>query len=293
MPSETRFNFKNGVSTWIGNLVKTLPAQNIIQSETPKIARTENGFAIRYAEEVLLVDKVVFACHADDLCQHYADVLSEQQHRILSTVKYANMLSIAHCDIKYLPVDSTDFSAYNCLVKDASDDKNTDYTITYNCNEHQNLSNGGNNFEGAADYFFVTVNPTQKIDDQYILRDTDGHPLIKEFSRNVCDFDLLQAQEQLKGEQGKNSVYFVGGYTNGIGLHENCLVQSAGIAKKIASAFQIRSKPFNDQQGCKAETITSCRKKILRAPATRLNQTGRVAADPGKPASPGVGTVEL
>jgi uncharacterized protein len=247
MSSETRFNFNKGASSWIANLVKAIPAQNIIQSESPKIARTENGFEIRYAQQVLSVEKLVFACHADDLCQHYAAVLCEQQCRILSTVKYAKMLSVAHCDIKYLPVESTDFSAYNCLVKDAACDKNTDYTITYNCNEHQNLSNGGNNTEGASDCFFVTVNPTQKIEDQYILRDTDGQPLIKEFSRNICDFDLLKVQEQLEGQQGKNNVYFVGGYTNGIGLHENCLVQSAGVANKIGSAFQILSKPLNVQ----------------------------------------------
>ena len=232
-PSSVRFNFKNGASSWIENLAKAIPAQKIIRSETPKIIKMENGFAIHTSHAALFADKVVFACHADDLCHHYADVLSEKQRQILSKVKYAKMLSVAHCDVKYLPVNRTDFSAYNCLVKDASGDKNTNYTITYNCNEHQNLSNGGVNSDGEADCFFVTVNPTHTIEDQYILRDTEGKPLIKEFSRNICDFDLLRAQKQIKGQQGKNNVYFVGGYTNGIGLHENCLLQSAGVAKKI------------------------------------------------------------
>jgi predicted NAD/FAD-binding protein len=57
--------------------------------------------------------------------------------------------------------------------------------------------------------------------------------LQKEFSRNVCDFELLRAQKRLKFHQGEDNIYFVGGYTNGIGLHENCLNQSLKIAEAI------------------------------------------------------------
>ncbi|MFN0037444.1 MAG: FAD-dependent oxidoreductase [Saprospiraceae bacterium] len=233
IPSAVRFNFKNGASSWIENLAKAIPSQNIIKSESPQIEKTDVGFKIQYSNGEVFADKVVFACHADDLYNHYSEMLSEKQNQIISKIKYAKMLSVAHCDINYLPVNRADFSAYNCLVKDPSEDKNTHYTITYNCNEHQNLSNGGKNSDGDDDYFFVTVNPIQKIEEKYILKDTNGLPLIKEFSRNICDFDLLRSQKQLKLHQGKNNIYFVGGYTNGIGLHENCLIQSAIIAKKI------------------------------------------------------------
>jgi hypothetical protein len=37
----------------------------------------------------------------------------------------------------------------------------------------------------------------------------------------------------LKFYQGEDNIYFVGGYTNGIGLHENCLNQSLKIAEAI------------------------------------------------------------
>ncbi len=232
-PSSSRFNFKNGASSWIENLAKSIPSENIIKSESPKIVKSEKGYKIYYSNGAVFVDKLIFACHADDLCHQYAEILSEKQYRILSKIKYAKMQAIAHCDINYLPVNKRDFSAYNCLVKDYSEDKNTNYTITYNCNEHQNLSNGGVNSDGDNDYFFVTVNPIRAIEEQFILKDTDGFPLVKEFSRNICDFDLLKSQKQLKFQQGKNNIYFVGGYTNGIGLHENCLYQSAKIAKTI------------------------------------------------------------
>ncbi len=241
-PTSTRFNFKNGAGSWIENLVKAIPAEKILRAESPQIVKTENGFKISCSNKDFFVDKLVFACHADDLYNNYAGVLSKKQGRILSRIKYAKMLSVAHCDTTYLPVHKNDFSAYNCLVKDTSGDKNTNYTITYNCNEHQNLSNGGRNSDGDDDYFFVTVNPTRKIEDKYILKDTNGAPLVKEFSRNICDFDLLQSQKQLKSQQGKNNVYFVGGYTDGIGLHENCLSQSARIADIIHKGNKAVSK---------------------------------------------------
>ncbi len=233
VPSALRYNFKNGASSWIENLVSKIPSDKIIKSESPLIVQSGNGFKIYSTQGEMVADKIVFACHADDLYRNYAEILSEKQGQILSRIKYAKMLSVAHCDINYLPVNKADYSAYNCLVKDASETDKTNYTITYNCNEHQNLSNGGVNSDGEDDYFFVTVNPIQKIEEKYILKDTDGNPLVKEFSRNICDFDLLRSQKELRSHQGRNNVYFVGGYTNGIGLHENCLIQSEKIAAKI------------------------------------------------------------
>lgn len=228
-PASKRFNFKGGAGAWIKNLAKQLPVGKIIIGSSPVILKTTQGFRIKNSCTEVVVDKVVFACHADDLCKGYRHVLTTKQLAILSKVKYAKMVSVAHCDTAYLPVPGKDASAYNCLVRDKSD-PNTNYTITYNCNEHQNLSNGGVNSTGEGDLFFVTVNPTREIASEYILRDESGAPLVKEFSRNICDFDLLQAQKDLQLVQGKNGLYFTGGYTNGIGLHENCLKQSAEIA---------------------------------------------------------------
>jgi len=128
-PSSSRFNFKNGASSWIENLAKSIPSQNIIKSESPKIVKSEKGFKIYYSNGEVLVDKLVFACHADDLCRQYAAILSEKQYQILSKIKYAKMQAVAHFDINYLPVKKTDFSAYNCLVKDVSEDKNNIYFV--------------------------------------------------------------------------------------------------------------------------------------------------------------------
>ncbi|TRX32386.1 hypothetical protein FNW52_17030 [Flavobacterium sp. ZT3R18] len=245
MPLSIRYNFKNGSGSWIENLSKHIPTQKIIKTEIPKIIKTKKGFKIYFSDKEVFADKIIFACHADDLCKRYSEILTEKQHQILSKIKYAKMLSVAHCDTKYLPVNKTHFSAYNCLVKDVSEVENNNYTITYNCNEHQNLSNGGINNDGEDDYFFVTVNPFRKIEDQFILKDTNGLPLIKEFSRNICNFDLLQSQKSLKFHQGKNNIYFVGGYTNGIGLHENCLKQSKKIAEIIQKSIEIEKEKFH------------------------------------------------
>ena len=231
-PSSVRHNFKGGAGTWIKNLAAQIPAERIVRGEQPIISKTEEGFKIVYSKGEIFADKLVFACHADDVYQNYSHLLTEQQSQIISKVKYAKMVSVVHNDLHYLPVNKTDFSAYNCLVGD-SNKANNYYTITYNCNEHQNLSEGGNNMACDEDIFFVTANPIRPIEDKYIIKDVNGIPLVKEFSRNICDFDLLQAQEQLRFQQGEGDIYFTGEYTNGIGLHENCLRQSLKISESI------------------------------------------------------------
>ncbi|MCB0706626.1 MAG: hypothetical protein KDC34_15030 [Saprospiraceae bacterium] len=72
------------------------------------------------------------------------------------------------------------------------------------------------------------------------MRDPSGQALVKTFSRNICDFDLQEAQRKLPKLQGESGLYFTGGYTNGIGLHENCLKQSAAIANLLGREI---SKP--------------------------------------------------
>jgi len=238
-PAATRFNFKGGAGAWIANLARQIPAEKIITGEIPKIERTANGFRVKNARNEVMADKLAFACHADDLCKSYGDILTPEQLAILSRIKYAKMISVAHCDTSYLPVSKSDFSAYNCHVKDPADPGN-EYTITYNCNEHQNPTYGGKNSSCDCDYFFVTVNPQKKIGDKYILRDKHGEPLVKEFRRNICDFDLLRAQRELLLQQGIDGIYFTGGYTNGIGLHENCLQQSFEIAEVL---HRLQRKP--------------------------------------------------
>ena len=236
-PAAVRFNFKGGAGAWIANLARQIPARKISAGAIPQIRRSERGFRVANERLDIQVDKVVFACHADDLCKGYAHLLSTRQLTVLSKVKYARMLSVAHCDASYLPLATEEVSAYNCHVK-APGDPGAEYTITYNCNEHQNQSGEGQNLADARDLFFVTVNPTRPIEERYLLRDEHGRPLVKEFSRNLCDFELLQAQQELPLLQGQNGLYFTGGYTNGIGLHENCLKQSEEIAEVLGRLAQ-------------------------------------------------------
>ncbi len=232
-PVNIRSNFKGGASTWINNLVKTIPPYKIFKGNSPSITKTKAGYTLCSSGVKFEADIVVFACHADDLYTQYKDILSKKQGEILSTISYANMISVAHCDESYLPVSSHQYSAYNCFVKNTAGSGHTDYTITYNCNAHQNLENNEDEMPSGDDFFFVTVNPIKPIEEHFILKDEQGKNLIKKFRRNICDFKLLDAQAKLKLEQGKNRLYFVGGYTQGIGLHENCLRQSAFIANRI------------------------------------------------------------
>ncbi len=234
-PVNIRSNFKGGASTWINNLVKTIPPNKIFKGNSPSITKTENGYIICSSDVKYKADIVVFACHADDVYAQFKDLLSKKQSEILSTISYATMISIAHCDESYLPVSSHHYSAYNCFVKNEASSSHSDYTITYNCNAHQNLENNEDELPSDNDNFFVTVNPIKPIEEHLILKDEHGVNLIKKFRRNICDFKLLEAQVKLKAEQGKNSLYFAGGYTQGIGLHENCLRQSSLIADMISA----------------------------------------------------------
>jgi predicted NAD/FAD-binding protein len=232
-PQSIRLNFKSGSNTWIQNLKKKIDSNKIVTGVLPKIIKTKKGFVIEYSGKEISVEKIVFSCHADDILKHYSNIPDIKQKEILSSFKYNKMISVAHNDLNYLPINKDNISAYNCLVRKELYKDGIDYTITYNCNEHQNIDEDKESKNSDNDVFFVTVNPTREINEKYILNDIYGEPIIKEFYRNICDFSALRAQEQLKFHQGISNIYFTGGYSNGIGLHENCLQQSLKISELI------------------------------------------------------------
>lgn len=131
--------------------------------------------------------------------------------------------------------------------------------------------------------YFVTLNPFRPIPEKYVLRTPKGEqrkpagyfkvaqpdqdrgllpgwrfqtvpgeeePVIGWFKHNVLDFDCLNAQAALVGLQGGRhaNLYFVGGWTKGAGLHEECWDCAEEVSKKLID-------------------------DALRTPATRTRQT--------------------
>jgi hypothetical protein len=66
-----------------------------------------------------------------------------------------------------------------------------------------------------------------------------GCPGMYMFYHNIFDFDAMYAQDELVNFQGVNNIHYVGGYTKGAGLHEECWIGGWAAAKKIADpSFQ-------------------------------------------------------
>ena len=115
------------------------------------------------------------------------------------------------------------------------------------CNRHQNDARNPA-FSGAADQpsqyasasFFLTVNPTVPIPRgcRLVPERPPGCTMFT-FYHNILDFDACAAQDRLPALQGKDATYFVGGYTRGSGLHEECWIAGMEVARLIDDASHV------------------------------------------------------
>ena len=110
------------------------------------------------------------------------------------------------------------------------------YTITYLENRHQNDAlNLSYCLTPYTPQFFTTLNPPLDLLPRYILQSPTGQPAVKTFYHNVATMSTIGSQRELAvlQEQGAlHRIYFTGGYTLGVGLHEECWISANHAARR-------------------------------------------------------------
>ncbi len=284
-----RMYFKDGAQNWLKRLAQFLNRNIVLNADVRIQANLQNpaqaSYTLSYTNsrnEVVdeVFDQVIFACHSDAIAPMVSGsaVIQTLQEHVLRKVRYAPSVAYAHTYTGILPPDVNLWRTYNVTVHDATHvgGKTYPYSMTYVCNKHQNDAKSGtyNNYGGPQ--ILVTLNPREDVkkilDDEikamqatpsvaplYMLCDANTHaPIVWSFPHNIVDNASIRAQDDLVQFQGREGLFFTGGWTQGAGLHEECWIQSQAVATAIQTGLPF-DKPTSDQN--QAHTIL----KALRA----------------------------
>lgn len=168
-------------------------------------------------------DAVVLTCHADQALAALPPGYGDQDVvTMLKSVRYAPSTAYVHQDASLLPPPEYR-RTYNVLVRGPGE--HTAYSMTYVINQHQaDRENLTTDYYGCGEYY-VSLNPVRE-PANILIDPVTQQPAVYSFPHNVGDPGLQQAQTMLWNTatpiQGRNKLWFVGGWTTGAGLMIEC-----------------------------------------------------------------------
>lgn len=271
--------FVGGSSTWIDALVKymeKLPGMTLHLDRKVTVTPNpdETGYDVTNQTsdgkyESLFCRYVCLATPADNALQlmksYYLAVenktgtegLPRAAASILAAVKYETAISVAHTDSRLMPVNRNAWSTYNIVKHEPDAVGLKPYVINYVANRHQNdAANETFNKFGSPE-FFLSINPHIPISKDKVLVDTNGEPAIANLKHFVFDFDCMQAQTDIKAQQGKAGIYYASGWTAGSGLHIECWQQGIDVAEMIMKSVRAGKEVVEEQTQTRDEYIMS------------------------------------
>jgi predicted NAD/FAD-binding protein len=233
-----RMYFVGGTRSWIDSLAHYMGANLGVQFATgvrAAVASEGDGWKVWDVDKPdhkTHADAVVWAAHANQALRAIKTPPAGVSP-VLAKIKYETALSVAHTDSRLLPTNRNAWCTYNILIHEPGAAAMKPYTITYLGNRHQNdPKNPEYNTFGLPE-FFVSINPHRPVPKSMVLNDDDGRPAMTYLHHNVFDFDCIEAQHEIEKLQGRDGLYFAGGWTHGSGLHEECWHQGQNVARKI------------------------------------------------------------
>ncbi|UXY15839.1 FAD-dependent oxidoreductase [Chitiniphilus purpureus] len=181
------------------------------------VERDETGVRVSHGGVTEHFDAVVFATHAPDTLAMLCDA-SDDEHRVLGTVRYQPNTAWLHTDTRLLPRREKAWSAWNYLGGTQVDGERP-VCVSYLLNQLQRLP--------FREPVIVTLNPFNEPDPATVLERFDyAHP--------VFDHAAIAAQQRLSRIQGQRHTWFAGAWT-GYGFHEDGLKS----ALRVAAGFGV------------------------------------------------------
>lgn len=243
--------FVNGSSSWIEALTKAIVGFGTQLKLNASVTVHAQGdtVVIKTPDGDEVYDAVVMACHANTAIKLIQKGITQDMVNVLSAFEYTSSVAVAHTFSREMPLNKNAWRTYNIRIHDNTAAQLRPYTISYVCNRHQNDANNSM-FNGDENpEFFVTLNPSTPIPEQYILRQPNSQKAVTYFYHNVLNHTSLIAQENLQNiVQGQNNIFFTGGWTKGAGLHEECWLSAMSV-----SALILNSR-LQMQQACLVKT---------------------------------------
>ena len=185
-------------------------------------------------------DAVILACHANVALRIIREGMTPKMASVLGAFDYYDSVGVAHTWSRLLPPDARAWATYNILVRQGVELR--PYSITYVENRHQNDAENPayNVYENPE--FFVSLNPHLAVPGSAVLRDAQGVPAVASFPHNTVSFRSMEAQVRLNDReepvQGQNALFFVGGWTTGAGLQEECWISAQKVVEMLAGRIR-------------------------------------------------------
>jgi predicted NAD/FAD-binding protein len=159
-------------------------------------------------------DKVIFACHADQALEAFANPY-DKEIRLLSKFAYQKNIATLHSDTSVMPKNKKTWSSWNYRIEEV------DGALQPSCIYYMN------SLQGVSDQeqYFVSINDPGKIDSTKI------HSVL-EYEHPVFTREAMAAQKHLPDLNDDGPVYFCGSYFR-YGFHEDAFTSAVDLCKKL------------------------------------------------------------
>ena len=205
-----------GAKHYVQKILPTI-AHTFLNTPVRSVTRIGVGtpeIRIETATGTKIFEHVVLAAHSDQTLSILTDA-SEDEKRILSSVRYQPNRAILHTDTRCLPTLEKAWSAWNYETAGTPEPR---VCVHYLLNKLQPLP-----FQQSV---IVTLNPVSRIEPEKIIAEFNyAHP--------IFDKAAIAAQYALPSIQGKRNTWFAGAWT-GYGFHEDGHKSGLQVARSIS-----------------------------------------------------------
>ena len=221
-----------GSRSYVRAITELLPV-NQVHLRTPviRVNRNINGAEICFRKQgqemTSQFDEVIFACHSDQALQMLADATTDEQ-QVLGAIPYQMNAVVIHIDHTILPKRRAAWAAWNYHIDEEKSDRET-VAVTYYMNRLQN-------FDHCPEHFCVTLNKTEDINPDKIIR-------IFNYAHPVFTLEGMQAQKNHHLINNKHHTHFCGAYWLN-GFHED----GVNSALRVCKSFGIDLSNHNPDQ---------------------------------------------
>ncbi len=207
---------EGGSRVYVNKMISEIP--NAFANEAVlKVEHVDLGLKVTTAQRAEVFDKVIFACHSDQILEIFP-TMSEVEKNKISKIRYQKNQAFLHWDRDLLPRSEKVWSAWN--YQSQTDVLNNQaVSVTYLINKLQPLP-----FSAPV---MVTLNPFKKPAEEKTIR-------VIPYEHPVFDGPAIDAQKSLDEIQNLSGALYAGAWC-GYGFHEDGLKAGIKVAKLLGA----------------------------------------------------------